>query len=58
METAVQVHVPELSDLCFIMKISNTEFFKKLIFVHFFNNWQMKENLPLIVALQSYNTYT
>jgi len=37
-ETNVQVHVRESSGLCFIMKVSNTELFEKLILVHFSNN--------------------
>ena len=40
MEMGVQVHVLELSDLCFtrIMKVSNIDLFEKLILVHFTNN--------------------
>ena len=35
METGVQAHVRELSDFCFIMKVSKTDLFEKLILVHF-----------------------
>ena len=34
-ETAVQVHVRESSDICFIIKVSKTKLSEKLTLVHF-----------------------
>jgi len=46
METGVQAHVRELSDLCFIRKFPKIDLFEKLILVHFTNNWlQSKPSL-------------
>jgi hypothetical protein len=47
METGVQVHVRELSDFCFIMKVSKTDLFEKLIHVHFIPTTDLQSKTSL-----------